>query len=140
MQRLVRSGLGPQPATVVSRHGFRALTEMATFPEVSGQESGLCRGILGNFGPTALNREASLCSTIFQYPKFGWEAVQRPVAFPQRPVRKLSRMCSGKSELPQFQPPTGLRHRRSRAELSLWSAEVTEDGTEQVLRRLTPSE
>jgi hypothetical protein len=33
------------PATGVSRQGFRALTEVATFPRVSGQRSGLWRGI-----------------------------------------------------------------------------------------------
>ena len=37
-----------QPATVVSRWGFRVLTEVPTFPEVSGQESGLWREILGD--------------------------------------------------------------------------------------------
>jgi hypothetical protein len=35
----------------------------------------------------AANPAASLCSMIFQYPKFGLGAVQRLVAFPWRPVR-----------------------------------------------------
>jgi hypothetical protein len=34
---------------------------------------------------------ASLCPMNFQYPKFGSGAVQRPVAFPRRPVRIRSR-------------------------------------------------
>jgi hypothetical protein len=44
---------------------------------------------IGRLAPKAANFGASLCSTNFQYPEFGRGSVQRPVAFPRRPVRSV---------------------------------------------------
>jgi hypothetical protein len=51
------------------------LSEVSTFPQVGGREPGLRRGVEG-FAPKAGNPAASLCSVIFQHPKFGSGAVQ----------------------------------------------------------------
>jgi hypothetical protein len=70
-----------QLATMVSRQGFRVLTEVATFPEVGRQELGLWRGISAVSRRNASNPEACLCWLGFQYPKFGAEASRDRLRF-----------------------------------------------------------
>jgi hypothetical protein len=86
-RRPVRSGLGRQPATTVSHWGFWALTEVATFPEVGGQKSGLWSGILGVLRQTPRIPRRVSAPGVFNIRNSRVGGVQRPVAFPRRPVR-----------------------------------------------------
>jgi hypothetical protein len=79
--------LAAQPATAVSYGRIPELREEATFPRVRGQKRGLWQRMFGRFARKAANPAASLCSKIFQYPKFGSGSDQRPVASARRPVR-----------------------------------------------------
>jgi hypothetical protein len=125
IRRLHSPFSGSNPGAPASHRGsvagdFRALTEVATFPEVSLQESGLWRGILG-----VLHRQPRIPRRVsgrrfFNYPKFGSGAVQRPVAFPQRPVRirnqyKFSGIESQRSAFsPKTRPVSDLPISKSR--------------------------
>ena len=79
--------LAPQPATAVSFRRLPALCKEATFPQVSGSGSGLWPGISDVCSQKASIMASCLCWPSFQYPKFARVSVQRPVAFPRRPVR-----------------------------------------------------